>query len=64
MHRKTPVPETLIKLQAEACNFIKKKTLAQAFLSVNFAKFLRTQVHACGNKCMREVQPKKGKKVQ
>ena len=42
MHRKTPVPESfLIKLQAEACNFIKKETLAQVF-SVNFEKFVRT----------------------
>ena len=31
----------LIKLQAEACNFIKKETLARCF-PVNFAKFLRT----------------------
>ena len=31
----------LIKLQAEACNFVIKETLAQVF-SVNFAKFLRT----------------------
>ena len=31
----------LIKLKAEACNFIKKETLAQVFL-VNFAYFLRT----------------------
>ena len=28
--------------QAEACNLIKKQTLAQVFFSVNFAKFLRT----------------------
>ena len=31
----------LIKLKAEACNFIKKETLAQVFL-VNFANFLKT----------------------
>ena len=31
----------LIKLQAEACNFITKETPAQVF-SYNFAKFLRT----------------------
>ena len=30
-----------MKLQAKACNFIKKETLAQVFL-VNFAKFLST----------------------
>ena len=30
----------LIKLQASACNFIKKETLTRCFL-VNFAKFLR-----------------------
>ena len=32
---------SLIKLQVEACNFIKKEAVAQAF-SVNFAKFVRT----------------------
>ena len=31
----------LTELQAEACNFIKEKTLAQVF-SCEFAKFLRT----------------------
>ena len=31
----------LLKLQAEACNFIKKETLAQVF-PVNSAKFSRT----------------------
>ena len=31
----------LIKLEAQACNLIKKETLAQVF-PVNFAKFLRT----------------------
>ena len=39
---KTPVSESLlIKLQAEACNFIKKETLAQVF-SCEFCEFLRT----------------------
>ena len=32
----------LIKLQAEACNFIEKETLAQVYFPVNFPKFLRT----------------------
>ena len=31
----------LLKLQAEACHFIKKETVAQMF-RVNFVKFLRT----------------------
>ena len=32
VHRKTPVSESfLTKLQAQACNFIKKETLAQVF---------------------------------
>ena len=33
INRKTPVPESLfkIKLQADACNFIKRETLAQVF---------------------------------
>ena len=29
-------------LRPQACNFIKKETLAQVFFSVNFVKFLRT----------------------
>ena len=38
IHRKTPVPESLlIKLQAQVCNFIKKETLAQV-LSLEFCK--------------------------
>ena len=32
----------LIKLQASACDFIKKEALTQVFFPVNFAKFLRT----------------------
>ena len=42
--RKTPVPESpfLIKLQAQACNFILKKRLWHRCFPVNFAKFLRT----------------------
>ena len=41
-HRKTAVRVSLLIMsQTEACNFIKKETLAQVF-SVNFAKFLRT----------------------
>ena len=41
--QETPVPRIsfLIKSQPEACNFIKKETLAQVFL-VNFANFLKT----------------------
>ena len=39
IHRKTPVPESLflIKLQGEACSFIKKETQAQVF-SCEFCK--------------------------
>ena len=36
----------LIKLQAEACNFIKRESLAQVFFS-EFAKFLRTPPGDC-----------------
>ena len=41
--QETTVTESLflIKLQAEACNFIRKENLAQMF-SWNFATFLRT----------------------
>ena len=39
IHRKTPVLVSfLIKLQAEACNFIKEEILGRCF-SVNFVKF-------------------------
>ena len=38
IHRKTPVPESL--LQPETCNFTKKKSLALVF-HVNFVKCLR-----------------------
>ena len=40
-HRKTSLPESLIKLQARGLPLIKKETLEQV-LSVNFVKFLKT----------------------
>ena len=47
----------LIKLQAEACNFVKKKTPAQVF-SFEFAKFLRIP---SSGKCFRKDQGENGK---
>ena len=44
IHRKTPVPvSSLIKLQASACNFIKKRLWPRCF-PMNFAWFLRTPI--------------------
>ena len=44
-HRKTPVPESLFlkSCRSEACNFIKKETLAQVF-SCEFYENLRTPI--------------------
>ena len=48
----------LIKLQAEACNFVKKETPAQVF-SFEFAKFLRIPF---SGKCFRKDQGENGKR--